>query len=284
MYTSLNPAMVGVKTDFAGAIQLAKRYGFQAIDLPIGEALALATATSVAAVRKQLSDAGLGLGPWGLTVDWRSDDDKFASGLAELPRYATFAQQLGAERASTWVLPGQNDRSIQEQHDHLLGRFRRIAAVLADHNIRLGLEFIGPKTLRDRFTNPFYYKAPDMLAFAREIGPNVGLLHDCFHWYTSGGTQQELAAMTNADIVSVHVNDARPGLTPDTQIDQERALPGEHGVIDINGYLRGLAAIGYDGPVTVEPFSARVRALPADEAVAATAAALQQVWKAAGIA
>jgi sugar phosphate isomerase/epimerase len=116
-----------------------------------------------------------------------------------------------------------------------------------------------------------------MLAFAREIGPNVGLLHDCFHWYTSGGTLAELTQLNNADVVSVHINDGQPGRGPETQIDQERALPGEHGVIDIKGYLHGLRAISYDGPITVEPFSARLRAMPIEQAVAETAAAIHKV-------
>ena len=62
-----------------------------------------------------------------------------------------------------------------------------------------------------------------------------------------------------------------------------RDLPGATGVIDIATFLNALQHIGYDGPVMVEPFSERVRAMEREEAVAATAAALGRVWEQAGL-
>lgn len=283
MYKSLNTGAIGVKTDLADTLALAKQHGFQAIDLPMGEMLRLADAQGVPAVASMFRDVDLGFGPWGLAVDWRSDEEKYQLGLAELPRYAVLGQQLGATRANTWVMSGQHDRTRDEQYDHLLARFQPIAKVLADHNCRLGLEFIGPKTLRDRFQHAFLYTANDMLDFAHAIGPNVGLLHDCWHWYTSGGTLAELRRLQPADIVSVHVNDAPPGIDRDAQLDNQRMLPMESGVIDLPAYLRALNDLGYDGPVTVEPFSARLRQLPPDQAVAETATALDKAWQAAGL-
>lgn len=283
MYKSLNTGAIGVKSDLAGALALAKQYGFQAIDLPMGEMLRIADAQGVTAIAKLFSDAGVGYGPWGLPTDWRSDEEKLRQGLAELPRYAALGQQLGATRVNTWVTPGSNERARQEHYDFLLARFQPIAEVLARYGCRLGLEFIGPKTSRTRLQHEFIYTAGDMLAFARAIGPNVGLLHDCWHWYTSGGTLDELRSLKASDIVSVHVNDAPPGIARDEQLDNQRMLPMESGVIDLPGYLRTLQAIGYDGPVTVEPFSARLRQLSPDQAVAETAASLDKAWKAAGL-
>ena len=43
------------------------------------------------------------------------------------------------------------------------------------------------------------------------------------------------------------------------------------------------ANIGYNGPVMVEPFSETVRKMGDEDACAATAAALQQVWDAPGL-
>ena len=283
MDKSLNTGAIGVRTDLAGALNLAQAHGFDAIDLPMGELLRLADAEGVAAVRERFARAGLRPGPWGLPVEWRKDEATFQQGLAELPRYAALARQLGAERVTTWVPAGQEERTLEQQEEHLLGRFRPVAALLAEHGCRLGLEFIGPKTYRARFAQPFHYTAPAMLAFARRIGPNVGLLHDCWHWYTSGGTLEELRQLQARDIVAVHVNDAPPGIDRDEQVDNRRMLPMESGVIDLPGYLRALQAIGYDGPVSVEPFSERVRQLPPEQAVAETAAALDKAWRVAGL-
>ena len=67
------------------------------------------------------------------------------------------------------------------------------------------------------------------------------------------------------------------------QLDNVRRLPSETGVIDLVDFLKELKAIGYDGPVTAEPFSQRVRDLPDAEAVAETHAGLAKAWAAAGL-
>ena len=108
-------------------------------------------------------------------------------------------------------------------------------------------------------------------------GP-VGLLVDIFHLYTSHADVAAVRDLPVKEVVNVHVNDAIAGRTPDQQIDNERALPGETGVCDIAGFMQALAAIGYDGPVTVEPFSQRVREMSPDDAVRATANSLRRAW------
>jgi sugar phosphate isomerase/epimerase len=53
--------------------------------------------------------------------------------------------------------------------------------------------------------------------------------------------------------------------------------------LDITGFLQALVEIGYDGPVTVEPFSKRLREMPVGDAVAATAEAVKKVWPRSGV-
>jgi sugar phosphate isomerase/epimerase len=77
-------------------------------------------------------------------------------------------------------------------------------------------------------------------------------------------------------IIDVHVNDC-PAKPADEQHDQVRALPGETGTIDIKTFLGTLKAMGYEGPVMVEPFSQRVREMTPDDACAATATSLKKV-------
>ena len=43
-------------------------------------------------------------------------------------------------------------------------------------------------------------------------------------------------------------------------------MPGETGVIDIGGFLGALQSIGYDGPITPEPFKQELSDLPSDDA------------------
>ena len=71
--------------------------------------------------------------------------------------------------------------------------------------------------------------------------------------------------------------------TIEEQIDNVRCLPGETGVIDLAGFLRALREIGYDGPVTPEPFSRKLKEMTAVEAVKLTGKHLCEVWEKAGI-
>ena len=112
---------------------------------------------------------------------------------------------------------------------------------------------------------------------------NVGLLIDCWHWYTSHGTLDELKALDGDQVVYVHVNDAPPGIPVDEQIDNQRCLPGETGVIDIVGFLRTMKDIGYDGPVTPEPFDKRLKEMTVTDALKEVARTLNHVWKKSGI-
>ena len=62
-----------------------------------------------------------------------------------------------------------------------------------------------------------------------------------------------------------------------------RRLPGETGIIDIIGFLRALKRIGYDGPVTPEPFDEKLRRMPIREAILKTSKAVNKVWSMASL-
>jgi sugar phosphate isomerase/epimerase len=280
MYKSLSTGAIGVKADLAMAADLAARHGFDAVHLNLREVAALGAGQTA----EILARAGVRAAGFGLPIQYRQSEAEFAAALTELAGLLPAAQALGVTRATTWVPSWHDTLDFAANHAFLRGRFGRIAVLLRDHGIRFGLEFLGPKTLRDGHPFEFIHTMDGMLAFCDEIGTgNVGLLLDAYHWYTAGGTLADLARLTDAAIVDVHVNDAPAGVPLDKQLDGVRGLPGETGVIGVPAFLRAIAAIGYTGPVMVEPFSQRVRELPPEDAVRVTGEALNQVWRAAGI-
>jgi len=191
---------------------------------------------------------------------------------------------IGLRSTATWLPPGNNDRTYQENVKFHIERLGPAAAILADHGISLGLEFIGPKTLRKTFAHHFVYTLDGMLALAAAINPrNVGLLLDIYHLYTSHGEIDQIRDLSPSEVVVVHINDAPAGLKADEQMDLVRAMPGETGVLDIAGFLKALDEIGYDGPVTVEPFSKALEQLSTGDAVAATAKSVKKVWPLSGV-
>ncbi len=280
MYKTLSPGAIGIRgLSLDESLKLARATGFDGLDFSIYEAAAL----GAAAAQSLFEDAGLKYGAWGMPVRWLSDE--WRDDLAELPRYAEVGAAMGAVRASTWCPPSSAEREFADNFAWHLERFAAIAEVLNEYGIRFGIEFIGPRSLRPPDKHAFIYTMEGMLEMAAAIGTgNVGLLLDAWHLYTSGGSLDDLDKISNADIVNVHVNDAPADLTMAEYIDNDRRLPCETGVIDLAGFMGKLSALGYDGPVTPEPFSARVNAIDdPQEAAAETAASMDRLWQAAGL-
>ena len=279
MYKTLSPGALGIRgLSLEESLKLAKETGFEGLDFSIAEAATLAEAHGSGYVRSLFEDAGIKYGAWGMTVRWQHED--WRADLATLPKYAALGAELGALRTATWCPPSSAEREFDENFAWHLERFKAIAEVCKDHGIRFGIEFIGPQTLRPADRHEFIYDMEGMLELAAACGTgNVGLLLDAWHLYTSGGSVDDMDKISNADIVNVHVNDAPAGLTMATYDDHDRRLPTETGILPLEGFMKKLAALGYDGPVTPEPFSKRVNALEDPrEAAALTAEYMARLW------
>jgi sugar phosphate isomerase/epimerase len=286
MFKNLSPGAVGIRgLSLAEQIDLAAKTGFGGIDFSIREVADLADEQGIEHVRALFANAGVRPGQWGLPVAWNRDD-QWEDDLAALPKLAAVGRELGCTRTATWCPSGSNDRAFDENFAWHVARFRPIAQALADEGCRLGIEFLGPQTIRDRFEHAFIYTLGGMMELAHAIGTgNVGLLLDAWHLYTSGDGLDVLDAITAQDVVTVHVNDAPEGLTLAQYVDNDRRLPMETGVIDLGGFMKKLAAMGYDGPITPEPFSARVNAIEDNlEAAQLVAEYMDKLWAAGGLA
>ncbi len=284
MFKNLNPGMIGIHASLSEAQEMAVQYGFEGTDLHLPEVAEMVRRTSLEEVRDRIAGTGLRPGNWGLPIEWHGSEQKWKEETARLRRYAALAREIGALRTTTVVLPCSDERSFDANYAFHVERLTPVARILGEYGCRFGLEFIGPKTLRRGKKHDFIYTMDGMLALCRDLGPNVGLLLDLWHWYTSRGTWEDLSKLDHDDVVNVHVNDAPAGIPVDEQIDNQRCLPGETGVLDMGRFLGVLDDIGYDGPVTAEPFSARVNAMAPQAALQETSDAMRRAWVSAGIA
>ena len=284
MYKALSPGAIRVSAaNLDDALAAAKAGGFSGVEINPSEIADIIEASGKSAVAAKFTDAGIKPAAFGLPVEWRGAEDAWRSGLNTLPRLAEAAAAIGATRTMTWIMPCSDERKLDENTEFHIARFTPIAKMLAEQGLSLGLEFIGPKTLRETQKFPFVHTMDAMLALGREIGPNVGLLLDSYHWYTSHGTVGELRALTPEQVVVVHVNDAPLGVAVDEQLDGVRELPGATGVIDIASFLQSLQAIGYQGPVIPEPF-VDLSGLPSDTArLQKVGATMDDIWRKAGL-
>lgn len=263
MFTSLNPGAIGVSVDgLEQSLRLAAKHGFAGCHFSIVEAHDL----GVERTRDLAEAAGVRLSAFGFPLDFRGDEETFDKSLADLRDLAPPASGASGAASCSRRTSGR----------------RRPARILADNGIRLGLEYVGPKTSRQGKAHAFVHTMNQMSELCEGVGDNCGYLLDAWHWYTAREDALHLQRLSVEQVVDVHVNDA-PDKPVEDQIDNQRCLPGETGVIDIATFLGSLQAIGYDGPVMVEPFSQRVREMAADDACAATAASLKKVFDQAGV-
>ncbi|GDX40179.1 hypothetical protein LBMAG21_04710 [Armatimonadota bacterium] len=285
MYKCLSPGAINVNVNSVQeAIEAAVIGGFGGVEISPFEIADLIDKEGASAVRAMFDAKGIQPAGFGLTVEWRKDEETWKQGLAQLPRAAKAAGAIGAGRAFTWVLSCSDTYPLEENIAFHIERFTPIAQILADNGCDLGLEFLGPKTLRNMLPHPFLYKMFDMLDLGARIGSNVGILLDCWHWHTSEGTIAELEKLRPEQVTYVHVNDAPMGVAMDDYVDNMRGLPGETGVIDIAGFLKTLDSIGYTGPVTPEPFKNELKDLPNNTArLQVVGDAMNKIFRQAGL-
>lgn len=273
MIASLSPVTAGAGLPLAEQIALCARHGFAGLETGIEAVREM----GVEAARALFESAGVTPVTFGLPVEWRKDDAKFGEDLARLPELARLAADLGIGRCTTYVLPS-TDAPAADYAATSMQRFAQIAPILAEQNIALGLEFLGPQQFRPDADNVWFYDIAGALKVADEVNRaansrNVGLLVDSWHWHAGGGTQMDLASIPLEQIVHVHINDAPRGVALPDLVDNVRELPGATGEIDVRGFLSTLRALGYNGPVAVETFSQKLNEMSPDEAAALAAAA-----------
>jgi sugar phosphate isomerase/epimerase len=279
VYKAFDAGCLGIQTDLRETVRLAQANGFE------GLAVNMAKLEELGPEGYRKATQGLRPASWTLPVPYAKEEAAFRDGLEVLERQAKLASAIGADRCVIWIPPWSETRPFEKQFEFLSGRLRECATLLKEHGCRLGLEFIGPRTSRAGKPHEFIHTLPAMLGLCDAIGTgNVGLLLDSWHWYTSAGTVDEILSVGSpARIVHAHVNDAPAGVSRDEQIDNIRELPGATGVIDLAGFLGALQGLGYEGPVQVEPFCARLKEMSPDEAARATAESLKPVWSQLGL-
>lgn len=278
----LSCGAIGVKATQSEAIQYAAKYGFDVVDAD-GRYLGSLPESDLKRLRDDMRAKNIGWATAGLPVEFRKDDAAFADSFKTFADYTAGLKRAGVERVTTWIMPMSADITYIPNFRNHSKRLREVARVLDGNGMRLGLEYVGPKTLWASRRFQFVHTMAEMKDLLAEIGmSNVGFVLDSWHWYTSGETKNDLLTLRARQVVSVDLNDAPAGVPVDEQVDGRRELPAATGVIDVKSFLSALKEIGYDGPVRAEPFNEAVRRMAPDQAIAATKAALDKAFASAG--
>jgi sugar phosphate isomerase/epimerase len=252
MYVSLNGTLVNKPNQplpWQDFVRLAGKVGYGGVDVNLGAA----RKDGVDATRALLAEAKVKPAITNLPVAFAAADEAaFQESLKGLDEQATFAAGIGLERMMAVLSPG-SPVPKEERHAFIKRRLAPIAEVLAKSNIRLGLEFLGVLAFRTgtRAPHQYIWTLPDTVALAKEVGPNIGVVLDIWHWHHSGGTVADILATPSSRIVHIHVSDAKKQ-PPEEVVDNGRLMPGE-GIIDEVGFFQALKKIGYEGGISPEP-------------------------------
>ncbi len=278
MTICLTPGSIGVKANQMETIQDAHNFGYEAVQ-PFGDEMAAMSTGQMDACNGKRKEFRLAWGQSGLTVDFRKDDALFRKDLAGLPAIAAALQKAGATRVGTWISPNHDSLPYVANLKQHAARLREVARILGDHGQRLGLEYVGPKTLWTAKRYPFLHSMAEMRELLGEIGAsNMGFVLDTWHWFTAGESLADLGLLKNSEIICIDLNDAPAGVPLDQQIDSKREIPLATGVIDTAGFLNVLQGLGCDAPVRCEPFNAALRAKPREEILSIVADSMRRAF------
>jgi sugar phosphate isomerase/epimerase len=259
MYIALNSTLtVGGRVPWPDFARLAAKTGYLGVDVNLGAAMqAGLEATQALFAELRIKPAVVGL-----PVEFRKDDEAFNQTLAKLGEAAKFSAAINCPRMTTWIM-SSTDTPKPELWKIYRSRFSACAKIVGEHGLRIGLEFLGPLHIRKRSPHEFIWRPAEMLQFAIECGPNVGLLLDSWHWHHAEGTVRDIVSAGKDRIVHVQVADA-PKLPPEEIRDNERLMPGE-GIIDFNAFFGALKKVGYVDGVSPEIFGRGLKEIQPEE-------------------
>lgn len=267
---------VGIDASQEPLIGLAQKHGFAAVE-PLTWEIAAADKPKLDQLKAKLSEAKLDWSAANLPVEFRQDQEKFKQDLEALKKTAPALQSVGVTRIGTWIMPCHESMTYRANFRQHATRLKETSQILEQHGIRLGLEYVGTKSLWTKMRFPFIHTMQEALELISVIGQNnVGLVLDSWHWTMAGETSDQIRALDQQKVIAVDINDAPKGIAVDQQLDNVRELPMATGVIDLASFMQALVDIKYDGPVRAEPFNKPLNDLDNEAAAAKTAEAMKK--------
>ena len=213
-------------------------------------------------------------------------DTDFEKSLDEFEQDLALGSEAGFRRCVGYVQPSSEKLSYHAHFALLCRRLNRIKPLLEKYGVRLGLEFIGPTTMRLSRKYDFIHTLDGLRALiaAADAQKWVGFKLDAMHWYTSGAGLLDIEKLLPDEVVYVEINDGLKGNYDRFSLPEfERELPGTTGTIDLTGLLARLDAVGFKGPIVVEPWNEPLRQMRPWDAIAKAKVSLDRCLKKAGI-
>ena len=267
---SLNPGSIGVNFKLNELADIANKYKYEAITPNISE-LKNYTEYEAEKFKEKMLSLNLSWDSAGLPVDFRNDNSTFKEHMSNLKNYCQIMKKFQVNKLNTWIMPTHKELTYTKNFNLHKKRIFMISELIKDFEIKLGLEYVGVRTLMNRDKYPFIHTIDEMKDLVDAINSkNIKYQLDSFHWFCSEDSIEKYSFLSNEDIVTVDLNDAVIGRDQKSQLDYERELPSKTGIINIKKFIKFLVDIDYDGSVRAEPFNKILSSMDDESAVKKT--------------
>jgi D-psicose/D-tagatose/L-ribulose 3-epimerase len=225
------------------AVSKTREAGFDLIEIPLMDPHGL----DVDATRKVLAEYDLGAtASLGLSesTDISSDDpDIVANGEAHLGTCLEVLSEIGGT-ALVGVIYCAMKKYLAPASDtgrqHSIDAIRRLAARGEQLGVRLGVEVV------NRYESNLLNTSRQAMAFVEQVGSdNLSVHLDTYHMNIEEPDMFSPVLTAASRLGYVHIGESHRGYLGS-------------GTVDFGGFFRGLAHVGYDGPVVFESFSSAV--------------------------
>ena len=283
MKISLIPGPVGINVNANELLDLAIKNKFESIYPLINDLKKMSTMELSDYLDKMVSNS-ISFDVSILPVDFSQTDSVFNNGIKVLKDYCKVMRKIDSVGFCRWIMPTSNNLTYLKNFKIHKERLKECAKIIGDNDMKLGLEFVGPKTLMARDQFSFIRTINELRELISEIDErNVGYQLDTFHLYCANHSIEDLRFLNKDDIIMCQLNDAVKGRTRDEQIDLERNLPGKTGLIDTAPFLNFLQEVGYDRTVSAEPFNKDLNKMNNEEAAKITYDSIKNSFVNAGV-
>lgn len=230
------------RAGFRGSLEGWAKAGIKEVELTNNLLDAFVKDNSVPAAKQLLADLGLtpvsaACGVGGLI----EPNPNRAASLENLKRRCELFGSLGLTKiystTGTMIKPTADD--YKAAGDNL----REVGEVARQFQMTVNFEFVR--------TSTFASTLPTILSMMRAAAhPNVGILFDCYHFWSGQNKLEDLDTLKPGEIKHAHFQDV-PDIPRETLDMTTRVIPGD-GVSPLTTILQKLASKGYDGPLSVE--------------------------------
>ncbi|MFF7764282.1 sugar phosphate isomerase/epimerase family protein [Streptomyces griseorubiginosus] len=279
----LNPAtLAGIPLE--PFLALAAGAGFPTVEISIQQAQAHGTSR----LRDLLQELGVsvaaasGILPAGpvLPAPLLVDPDTYRACLDGLDQRLETMAALGCTVATT-VLNPRSPLQTCEARAVAGERIAQLATAAAGHGVRLAVETVTVQAgLPPELDGPHPVLAtlPQLAELLDETSADgAGVLVDSFHWAAAGADPAHITGLGPHHITHVQIADLPDGHATGELADSQRLFPGD-GTANWRNLADALTQAGYAGPVSVELFNPKLRALPAGQIARLSHHAATSCW------